>query len=226
MTMMSSLAAAEVFTISNTACRTDINSTLMDTHDGNIVQWTTNGLFWFYSMGYQDCEIEHGLIPPQECPGIYETFGACGFRTDHALRVYTSPNLVDWTLQNQDAIDAGTRLYGIYFRPKVIYNEATLKYVLWVNHLPDGNTPLAAYGQAGYVVATSDVPEGPFVTVNQAASLSEGAAGDADIFVDDNGVDAYIVYNGWYNSHTISVEKLDANFTNSLGADYNSGAVS
>ena len=70
----------------------------MDTHDGNIVQWEKDGLYWYYSMGYQDCTIEHGLIPPQECPGIYSSFGHCGFRTDHALRVYSSPNLKDWTL--------------------------------------------------------------------------------------------------------------------------------
>jgi hypothetical protein len=50
--IVSSIAAAEVFTISNTECRSDINNNLMDTHDGNIVQWTENGLFWFYSMGY------------------------------------------------------------------------------------------------------------------------------------------------------------------------------
>ena len=224
--LLLSQATAELVSISNTECRSDVNGDLMDTHDGNIVQWEQDGLYWFYSMGYQDCTIEHGLIPPQECPGIYSSFGRCGFRTDHALRVYSSPNLKDWTLQNINALDTETRPYGIYFRPKVVYNAATSKYVLWVNHLPDGDTPLQAYGYAGYLVATSDGPEGPFVTVNEAAALSEGAAGDADIFVDENGVDAYIVYNGWYNDHTISVEKLNDSFTDSLGADYNSGPVS
>ena len=120
----------------------------------------------------------------------------------------------------------GSRPYGIYFRPKVVYNALTEKYVLWVNHLPDYNTPLAAYGYAGYSVFTSSTPNGPFETVIEAAALSEGAAGDADIFVDDNGTDAYIVYNGWYNDHTLSIEKLNESFTDSLGAQYNSGAVS
>ncbi len=67
--------------------------------------------------------------------------------------------------------------------------------------MPDDSTPLKAYGKAGYTVATSPTPNGPFTLVTEGAALSEGAAGDADIFVDDNGTEAYIVYNGWYNDH-------------------------
>ena len=220
------MASAYAVSISNTEVRYDINGTIMDTHDGNIIQYEENGLYWFYSMGYQDCTIEHGLIPPQECPGIYESFGACGFRTDHALRVYSSPDLEQWTLENENSLETETRPYGIYFRPKVVYNAKTDLYVLWINHLPDYPTPLKAYGYSNYVTATSSSPSGPFEVVNLAADLSEGAAGDAEIFVDENGVDAYIAYNGWYNNHTISVEKLNADFTNSLGAEYNSGPIS
>jgi hypothetical protein len=36
--------------------------------------------------------------------------------------------------------------------------------------------------------------------------LSEGSAGDADIFVDETGENAFIAYNGWYNNHKISIE--------------------
>lgn len=75
-------------------------------------------------------------------------------------------------------------------------------------------------------MATASTPSGPFTVINEAAALSEGAAGDADLFVDVNGSEAYIVYNGWYNSHTLSVEKLNDSFTDSLGADFNSGPVS
>ena len=111
-------------------------------------------------------------MPPQECPGIYKSFGGCGFRADHALRIYSSPNLKDWSLESENALDMETRPYGIYFRPKVVYNALTQQYVLWVNHLPDDKTPLAAYGRAGYFVATSPTPNGPFTTVREAASLS------------------------------------------------------
>lgn len=177
----------------------------MDTHDGNIMQWEANGLYWFYSMGYQDCEIEHGLIPPRECPGIYDAFGKCGFRTDHALRVYSSPDLATWTLEHENAYDTQTRPYGVYFRPKVVYNKQTEKYVLWINHLPDANTALQAYGKTDYSVAVSDSPQGPFEFMHK-ATLPQDALGDSEIFVDENGVDAYIIYNGWYNDHTLAVQ--------------------
>jgi hypothetical protein len=58
------LISSAVVNISNTQVRHDINGNLMDTHDGNIMQWQEGGLYWFYSMGYQDCVIEHGTIPP------------------------------------------------------------------------------------------------------------------------------------------------------------------
>jgi hypothetical protein len=91
---------------------------------------------------------------------------------DHALRVYTSPDLNSWTLISQDAFPTSVRPYGIYFRPKVVFNAATGLYVLWINHLPDAATPLSAYGDAAYVVATSESASGPFTIVNERASLS------------------------------------------------------
>ena len=48
-------------------------------------------------MGYQNCTETKGLIPPRNCPGIYEKFGGCGFREDHAVNLYTSPDLENWT---------------------------------------------------------------------------------------------------------------------------------
>jgi hypothetical protein len=74
--------------------------------------------------------------------------------------------LRDWTLASENALPDDQRPYGIYFRPKVIYNKNTKKYILWVNHLPEDSTPLAAYGKAGYTVAVSESPEGPFEVIN------------------------------------------------------------
>jgi hypothetical protein len=70
-------------------------------------------------MGYQNCTESKGLIPPEDCPGIYKPFGSCGFRTDHVLNVYSSADLVNWTLEG-DGLPFNQRPLGIYFRPKVL----------------------------------------------------------------------------------------------------------
>ena len=72
-------------------------------------------------MGYTNCTLETGLIPPQNCPGIYLEFGAhCGFRTDHAINLYTSPDLEHWTFV-ADIFPMEARPEGIYFR-EGLYN--------------------------------------------------------------------------------------------------------
>ena len=74
-------------------------------------------LYHWYGMGYTNCSLETGIIPPQNCPGIYFEFGHCGFRTDHAVNLYTSPDLENWTFIG-DIFPKGARPDGIYFRYK------------------------------------------------------------------------------------------------------------
>ena len=94
--------------------RRDIDGKLMDIHDGNVIR--IGDLYHWYGMGYTNCTLETGLIPPQNCPGIYLEFGAhCGFRTDHAVNLYTSPDLENWTFV-ADVFPLEARPEGIYFR--------------------------------------------------------------------------------------------------------------
>lgn len=210
--------------VSNTVVRHDINNIPMDTHDGNIVQWSQGGLYYFYSMGYQNCTLEHGIIPPQECPGIYKSYGSCGFRTDHALRVYSSPDVIHWTSVSEEALPV--RPYGIYFRPKVIYNKRSDMYLLWINHLANASRPLVAYPDARYIVAASSSPEGPFVVVNEDVHLPYTGAGDFSIMVDSSNPDlAYLAYDSWETDHSMSVEQLNENFTDTLGLTASSGLL-
>ena len=83
-------------------------------------------------MGYGNCTETKGTIPPQECPGIYTKFGGCGFREDHSLNVFTSPDLVHWTFHGDAFV---TRPKGIYFRPKVVYNAKVTTH----HHTPHKN---------------------------------------------------------------------------------------
>ncbi|MGH7942164.1 MAG: family 43 glycosylhydrolase [Limisphaerales bacterium] len=140
--------------------------------------------------------------------GYYYLYGS-RFGTNHVdtiwnvpFSVYSSPNLRDWT-------DRGNLLKnapkGVYYRPYVVFNRKTKKYVLWYNwyqKLWNGN--------AG--VAVSDSPTGPFVIVNQRAHLSGSSPGDGSLFVDNDGT-GYYIYTDIANDYALRVEKLNPDFT-------------
>ena len=214
--------------IDNTKPRIDVAGNLMDVHDGNVVQWNNEGsLFYWYGMGYQDCMLEKGFIPPRNCPGIYRKFGHCGFRTEHTVNLYTSPDLENWTFV-KDILPIASRPDGIYFRPKVIYNRETLEYVLWINYLAPAATPLASYPHAVLMVATSNSSMGPFNIVSEMANIEVSGGGDFGLMVDPNDEfnTAYIAYDAWGNNHAIAIEQLTPNYHDSLGAVATTGNIS
>ena len=211
--------------VDNTAPRVDTDGELMDVHDGNILYH--EGLWYWWGMGYTDCVLETGLIPPRNCPGIYLEFGHCGFRTDHAINLYTSPDLEHWTFVS-NILPLDSRPEGIYFRPKVLYHSAGGEWVLWVNHLPPAISPLIAYPEAGFLVATSSTPEGPFSVVRERASVAVSGGGDFALMIDpnDDNDTAYIAYDAWGNNHAVLVERLTPDYHDSLGAAASSGKIS
>lgn len=77
-------------------------------------------------------------------------------------------------------------------RPKVIYNEKTGKYVMWM-HIDDANYTKAAVG-----IAISDYPTGPFNYLHSKQPHGFDSR-DMTIFKDDDGV-AYIIYSSEDNS--------------------------
>ena len=214
--------------IDNTKPRKDVHGSLMDIHDGNIVKWSTGeNLFHWYGMGYQDCELEKGIIPPRNCPGIYGEFGIhCGFGTDHAVNLYTSPDLENWTFV-RNILPIDDRPDGIYFRPKVIYNRRTSEYVMWINFLPPADTPLESYPKAVLMVAASNSSRGPFRIVTNKAEIESSGGGDFSLMVDPNDdVDtAYIAYDAWGNNHAIVIEKLTSDYYDSLGGSTSTGTI-
>ena len=211
--------------IDNTMPRRDVEGSLMDVHDGNVIK--IGDLFYWYGMGYQDCHLEKGLIPPRNCPGIYQEFGHCGFRTDHAVNLYTSPDLEQWTFVT-DIFPVGSRPDGIYFRPKVIYNKNTEKYVLWINHLAPASSPLASYPDARLLVATAQSPSGPFSVVTEKAAIEISGGGDFNLMVDPNDENntAYLAYDAWGNNHAVVVEQLTPDYQDSMGPAASSGKIS
>ena len=114
---VTALLAQRTSYIDNTAPRRDAHGALMDVHDGNVAQWQPDGLFHWYGMGYRDCPLRHVLLPPQDCPGIWVPVSQnpCGFRLDHAVQLYTSPDLVEWTYRG-DVLPPAVRPEGVRAR--------------------------------------------------------------------------------------------------------------
>lgn len=165
--------------------RFDVNGNAVDAHDGTIARF--GDTYYLYGTSY-DCGFEW-----QNAASPF-----CGFKT------YSSPDLVHWTdlgfmFDAQGQVWQATCGHGVgCFRPHVIYDAATSKYVLWFNA---GNTP------SGYYTLTSDSPAGPFTDPQSPTLAVPGSNGDEGLFVDDDGT-AYVAYTSWSRGGDLIVERL------------------
>ncbi len=168
--------------ISNSEPRLDEDGNIVDVHDGRVIKFGDR--FYWYGTSYGNTN---------------------GFTTANTYHVYSSPDLVTWKKEGKLLPDQPE---GVYYRPHVIYNEATEKYVLWYNWYPQ-----LWDGQFG--VAVSETPSGPFEIINDNVQMSRSSEGlgDFGLFVDDDNT-AYISYNT-INNHQVSIERLDEDYTGS-----------
>jgi hypothetical protein len=174
----------ETVTINNVKPRPDVNGEIIDAHGGCLQFF--DGRFYLYGMHFG---TNHNDTRPN-CP----------------LVVYSSSNLMDWTFEGNLLREQPT---GVYYRPYVVFNPKTKKYVLWYNWYQ-----ILWKGQAG--VAVSDSPLGPFTIVNQRARLSGSSPGDGSLFVDDDGT-GYYIYTDIANDYAVRVERLTTDFMDSSG---------
>jgi len=175
---------AEKIVIDNSSPRLDVNGQIIDAHGGCLQFF--NGTYYLYGNKFGTNHDDVFL----NCP----------------FSVYSSPNLRDWTYVGNLLKGAPN---GYYYRPYVVFNPKTKKYVLWYNwyqKLWEGN--------AG--VAMSDSPTGPFVVVNRRAHLSGTSPGDGTLFVDDDGT-GYYIYTDIANDYAVRAEKLNADFSDTSG---------
>jgi hypothetical protein len=116
-----------------------------------------------------------------------------------------------------------SRPAAILERPKVIHNEATGQWVMWIHTDGPTATSDAQYAKATAGVAVSDSPTGPFRYIrdhrlHEAPAgepdyqpESKGMARDMNLFVDDDGT-AYIIYSSEEN-YSLYISKLDSDYT-------------
>ena len=130
-------------TISNVKPRRDIEGKIVDAHDGCLHKFGDR--YYLYGTAYGKTD---------------------GYQKTNRYRCYSSADLVTWKLEGnllQHQPEA------IYYRPYVIYNAKTRKYVLWYNWYPK-------FWDGRYGVATSDRPQGPFTIHRENVAVSAAAA--------------------------------------------------
>lgn len=174
----------ETISISNVDPRLDVHGQIVDDHGGCLQFF--NGRFYLYGNAFGTNRDYDAL----NCPFV----------------VYSSPDLRTWTFEGNLLQSPPT---GVFFRPYVVFNSKTKKYVAWFNWYPK-----LWRGQEG--VAVSDTPVGPFVIVNEKAHIAGSRPGDGSLFVDDDGT-GYYIYTDIAKDYSVRVERLRPDYLDSSG---------
>lgn len=179
-----------------------------------------------------------------------------GYSPTPGVRVYSSYDLYNWqdeglaltTIESKDKLENGSFLSEIYEgredkeaifesigsskvieRPKVLYNEETEKYVMWMHIDGPTETSDSNYAKAEAGVAVSDNPTGPFEFL-ESGRLNKmpegyeywhdnsGMARDMTLFKDNEGT-AYIIYASEQN-YSLYISKLNEDYTEIAGQEY------
>jgi hypothetical protein len=183
-------AAAAAVTVANSdnaggqLSRFDVDGNALDAHDGSILQ--VGDVFYLYGTSYA-CGYEYR-----------RNTQFCGFKA------YSSPDLVHWTDRGYIVAPGAC---GYCFRPHVVFNASTGRYVMWAD------------GGSHYLVATSATPTGLF-TAQPDPQLAVGGAVDESLFVDTDGT-GYVIHNTTQVAPGLTadmvVEELTPDYLNTTG---------
>ena len=175
-----------------------------------------NGKMWLDDKG-NSIQAHGGMI--MEYQGVWywygENKGADNYpgttRVDViGISCYSSKDLQNWHYEGlaldvkNSSQDSMMKLENVCERPKVLFNEKTGKFVMWV-HL---DTP--DYSYAGVGVATADSPEGPFQMIKEMHPNRQDSR-DMTLFVDED-KKAYLVHSSNWNK-TLHIARLTEDYT-------------
>ena len=160
---------------------------------GNFINAHGAGLLHFGDTYYLYGEIKKGetrLVPGQDWEDYRVPAGG--------ISCYSSKDLLKWKYEGialsattkgaDDDLDTG----GVIERPKVIYNEKTGKFTMWL-HI---DKPDYSFARAG--VAISERPEGPYLYLGSLRPNGQECR-DMTLFKDDDDK-AYLVYSSEQNN--------------------------
>ena len=126
------------------------------------------------------------------------------------ISCYSSKDLLNWKYEglvlesNKDNEAHPLHTSKVVERPKVVYNEKTKKFVLWMH------VDRADYSYAGVGVAISDSPKGPF-TFLKAMIPNKQDSRDMTVYKDKDGV-AYLFHSKDRNK-TMNIARLNDEYT-------------
>ncbi len=162
----------------------DDNGGLIQAHGGGILYDEKSGKYYWYGEARE----------PSTVPENLKSYASMGWRIGVAC--YSSEDLYNWRYEglalemiegeNLSYPQSDIRVGEVLERPKVIYNEKTGKYVMWM-HIDNG---WYGYSRAG--VAVSDSAEGPFEYLGSCRPGGKMSR-DMTVFVDDDGA-AYLYF--------------------------------
>jgi hypothetical protein len=179
--------------------------------EGNIINAHGGGFLFQNGKYYWFGEIKKGetwLVPGQN----WECFRVVA----GGISCYSSENLVDWKFEAvalaPDTRDSASDIHTskVLERPKVIYNEKTKKYVMWL-HIDSQDY---SYARAG--VAVSDKPEGPYTYLGSIRPNNEMSR-DMTLFRDDDGK-AYHIFSS-ENNATMHISLLTEDYLKPTGTE-------
>ncbi len=137
------------------------------------------------------------------------------YRTDFTgVSCYSSTDLVNWKFEgivlSPDTVNPDSDIHPtmVVERPKVIYNDNTGKFVMWM-HVDSYN-----YWQATAGVAVSDSPTGPFTFI-EAVRPNGTESRDMALYKDDDGR-AYLIYSSEGNA-TLYISRLTDDYLKHTG---------
>ena len=158
----------------------DSNGNLINAHDGGIIY--ADGKYHWYGMALRPMSVKEG-----------------GQKTTMGVVMYCSTNLYDWDYEGlilECSTNPGSPLYGPmrFERPKIIYNNRTKTYVMWVHYVayPGDHGTIPGSGEAG--VASCGTVNGKYTFQGTFRPVDErGMVRDSTLFQDDDG-SAYFIY--------------------------------
>lgn len=204
-TLTSLLAAAcalgQVTAPANGDVWLDTSSNQINAHGGGILR---HGDKYYWYGEYKGEETYRS-------PGI----GWECYRTDFTgVSCYSSDDLVNWSFEGlvltPDTLTPSSDIHPtmVVERPKVIYNDNTGQFVMWM-HVDNYN-----YWQATAGVAVSDSPTGPFTFI-EATRPNNSECRDLTVYKDDDGR-AYLIYSSEGNA-TLHISRLTDDYLKQTG---------